>query len=110
MVFQKGRVLAQDEVDVSDKAVLLRPGIERFNVTEALQELLRFSLVDQIFSEEKEEAFVGVPLAAAMYGRSKLEVSPLKAEVEEDRKLLRPLREQRPSSCKVTGRHAGHPG
>ena len=77
--------------EVAVEAVSLRPGTERFDVTEALQELHRFSLVDQIFSEEqeeKEEAFVGVPLAAAMYGRSKLEVSPLKVEVEEDRKLL----------------------
>ena len=74
--------------EVAVEAVLLRPGIERFDVTEALEELRRFSLVDQIFSKEEEEAFVGVPLAAAMYGRSKLEVSPLKVEVEEDRKLL----------------------
>ena len=77
--------------EVAVEAVLLRPGIERFDVTEALRELHRFSLVDQIFSEEKgekKEAFVGVPLAAAMYGRSKLEVSPFKVEVEEDRKLL----------------------
>ena len=77
--------------EVAVEAVLLRSGKERFDVKEALEELHRFSLVDQIFSEEKEEkeeAFVGVPLAAAMYGRRKLEVSPFKVEVEEDRKLL----------------------
>ena len=74
--------------EVAVEAVLLRPGIERFDVTEALEELRRFSLVDQIFSKEEEQAFVGAPLAGAMYGRSKLEVSPLKVEVEEDRKLL----------------------
>ena len=77
--------------EVAVEAVLLRPDVERFDVKEALQELHRFSLVDQIHSkeqEEKQEAFVGVPLAAAMYGRRKLEVSPLKVSVEEDRKLL----------------------
>ena len=75
--------------EVAVEAVSLRPGTERFNVAGALQELHRFSLVEQIFSEkEEEEAFVGVPLAAAMYGRRKLEVSPFKVQVEEDRKLL----------------------
>lgn len=77
--------------EVAIEAVSLRPGTERFDVAEALQELYRFSLVDQIFSKvkgEEEEAFVGVPLTAAMYGRSKLKISALKVEVEEDRKLL----------------------
>ena len=74
--------------EVAVEAVALRPGTERFNVKEALEELQLLSLVDQIFADEEEEAFVGVPLAAAMYGRHKLEVSPFKVEVEEDRKLL----------------------
>ena len=74
--------------EVAVEAVSLRPGTERFDVTEALDELRRFSLVDQIFSIEEEDAFVGVPLAAAMYGRRKLEVSPFKVAVEEDRKIL----------------------
>ena len=77
--------------EVAVEAVLLRPGTERFNVKEALDELCRFSLLDQVLSdntEEKNEAFVSVPLAAAMYGRRKLEVSPYKVEVDEDRKLL----------------------
>ena len=77
--------------ELAVEAVLLRPDSERFDVKEALRELHRFSLVDQIQSkekEEKEEAFVGVPLAAAIYGRRKLDVSPQKMAVEEDRKLL----------------------
>ena len=74
--------------EVAVVAVSLRPGTERFDVTEALEELLRFSLVDQVFSKKEKEAFVGVPLAAAMYGRRKLEVSPFKVAVEEDRKIL----------------------
>ena len=74
--------------EVAVETVSLRPGTQRFDVTEALEELRRFSLVDQIFSNKEEDAFVGVPLAAAMYGQSKLEVSPFKVAVEEDRKIL----------------------
>ena len=74
--------------EVAVEAVSLRPGSERFRVTEALEELRRFSLVDQIISKEEDELFVGVPLAAAMYGRQKLETSPFKIAVGEDRKLL----------------------
>ena len=74
--------------EVAVEAVSLRPGTRRFDVAKALEELYRFSLVDRLVSEEEDAAFVGVPLAAAMYGRSKLGVSPFKVAVEEDRKLL----------------------
>ena len=77
--------------EIAVEAVLLRPGIEKFDVKEALREVRRFSLIDQIVpgsDEEENESHVGAPLAAAMYGRRKLEVSPLKVEVAEDRKLL----------------------
>ena len=74
--------------EVAVVAVSLRPGTKSFPVTEALEELLRFSLVGQVFSKKEKEAFVGVPLAAAMYGRSKLKVSPFRVTVEEDRKIL----------------------
>ena len=70
------------------EAVSLRPGNERFDVRAALDELRRFSLVEEVRSEAEEETFVGVPLAASSYGRRKLEVSPFKVAVEEDRKLL----------------------
>lgn len=73
---------------VAVEAVSLRPGNERFDVTAALNELRRFSLVEEVESRAEGEIFVGVPLAAATYGRRKLEVSPLKVAVEEDRKLL----------------------
>lgn len=73
---------------VAVEAVSLRPGNERFDVTSALAELQRFSLVEEIVPQTENERFVGVPLAAATYGRRKLEVSPFKVAVEEDRKLL----------------------
>ena len=73
---------------VALEAVLLRPGNERFDVQAALTELRRFSLVEEVEAQEEQEGFVGVPLAAAMYGRRKLEVSQFKVAVEEDKKLL----------------------
>ncbi|MBW2021137.1 MAG: hypothetical protein JRI65_14260 [Deltaproteobacteria bacterium] len=73
---------------VAVEAVSLRPGNERFDVAGALDELRRFSLIEEIASEADGERFVGVPLAAAAYGRRKLEVSPFKVAVDEDRKLL----------------------
>lgn len=73
---------------VALEAVLLRPENERFDVQAALTELRRFSLVEEVEAQEEQEGFVGVPLAAAMYGRRKLEVSQFKVAVEEDRKLL----------------------
>jgi len=73
---------------IAVEAVSLRPGNERFDVTNALEELRRFSLVEEVVSDAEGEQFIGVPLAAASYGRRKLEASPYKVAVEEDRKLL----------------------
>lgn len=74
--------------EVAVEAVLLRPGNERFDVAGALEELGRFSLVEEVGSAADGMRFVGVPLAATMYGRRKSEASPFKAAVEEDRRLL----------------------
>ena len=74
--------------EVAVEAVLLRPGTERFHVREALDQLYRFSLVERLEAEEKDHILVGVPFAAALFGRVKLAASPYKVSVEEDRKLL----------------------
>lgn len=74
--------------EVAVEAVLLRPGNERCDVAGALEELGRFSLIEEVGSTADNMRFVGVPLAATMYGRRKLEASPFKAAVEEDRRLL----------------------
>ncbi len=75
--------------EIAVEAVSLRPGNERFPVAKALAELRQYSLTDQVVSPDNEHAFVGIPLAATMYGRRKLETSPFKAAVEADLKLLR---------------------
>lgn len=74
--------------EVAVEAVSLRPGNERFDIRDALDELRRFSLVEEIVSEADGELFIGVPLAASIFGSRKLEVSPFKIAVEEDRRLL----------------------
>ena len=75
--------------EVAVEAVALRPGSERFDVRAALGDLRRYSLVEHVASEaDNEEEFVGVPLAAAIFGRRKLEISPYRMEIQEDRKLL----------------------
>ena len=74
--------------EVAIEAVLLRPGNDRFNVAEALDQLHRFSLVERLEAEEDDHVLVGVPLAASIYGRIKLEASVFRVSVEEDRKLL----------------------
>ncbi|HEV2247759.1 MAG TPA: NB-ARC domain-containing protein [Terriglobia bacterium] len=74
--------------ELAVEAVLLRPGNERFDVRGALEELRRFSLVEEVNSIADGMSFVGVPLAATIFGRRKLEASYLKAAIEEDRKLL----------------------
>ena len=74
--------------EVAVEAVLLRPGNDRFNVAEALDQLHRFSLVERLSAEEDDHVLVGVPLAASIYGRVKLEASVFRVSIEEDRKLL----------------------
>ena len=74
--------------EVALEAVLLRPGNDRFDVSGALDELNRFSLINRVNAEEQDQVVVSVPLAVALYGRRKLEASPFKVSVEEDRKLL----------------------
>lgn len=74
--------------EVAVEAVSLRPGTERFNVQSGLDELYRFSLIERVISDKDQASFVGVPLAATIFGQRELEVSPFKVSVEEDRKLL----------------------
>ena len=73
---------------IAVEAVALRPDNERFNVSAAIDELRRYSLIEEVVNEKEDQAFIGVPLAAASFGRRKLEASPFKVAVELDRKIL----------------------
>jgi len=74
--------------EIAIEAVSLRPTTERFDVSGALDELRRFSLIDYLQSDGEELSFVGVPMAAMEFGRRELTVSPFRIAVEEDRKIL----------------------
>lgn len=74
--------------EIAIEAVCLRPDNERFDVTDAITQLRNYSLIEEVVSEADQQSFFSVPLAAAMYGRAKLEVSPFKVVVMEDRRLL----------------------
>jgi hypothetical protein len=73
---------------IAVEAVSIRPGNERFNVSAAIDELRRYSFIEDVLNEDEDQLFVGVPLAAASFGRRKLEVSPYKVAVDLDRKVL----------------------
>lgn len=74
--------------EVGVEAVLLRPDTVRFDVTGALNELHRYSLIERVYGDD-DQGFVSVPLAATEYGKRKLKVSEYKIEIERDVKLLR---------------------
>lgn len=73
---------------VALEAVTLRASNERLDVEEAIEELRRSSLVEVTQSEEDRAVFLSVPLAAAVFGKRKLSVSPVKAAIEANTQLL----------------------
>jgi hypothetical protein len=73
------------------EAVLLRPENERMDVSQAVDELVRMSLVQRTASAADGTDFLDVPLAAAIFGQRKLGVSPDKASVEADVRMLQDI-------------------
>jgi tetratricopeptide (TPR) repeat protein len=70
------------------EAVLLRPDNERMEVTAAVEKLRRLSFLDVRSGVEDENDFVSVPVTAALFGKRKLAVNPMKAAIERDSLLL----------------------
>ena len=73
--------------ELAVEAVLIRPGNDMIDVPRAVEELVDFSFVDMIISRNNEE-FLSVPLAAQVFGREKLRMSPIRGAITEDLKLL----------------------
>lgn len=73
--------------ELAVEAVIIRPGNERLDVHEAISELVKCSFVDEMEAPDGEY-FLSVPLAAQLFGRSKLETSPYRGSITEDVKLL----------------------
>ena len=82
--------------EIAVEAILLRPETKRFDVADALDQLYRFSLVERTEAEEQDQVLIGVPLVAAIYGRRKLQASPMKIAVEDDRRILMEFGTDRP--------------
>lgn len=93
LLLARWRVLVPE---IAVEAVLLRPETTRFDVSDALDQLYRFSLVERTEAEEEDQVLIGVPLVAAIYGRRKLQASPMKIAVEADLQMLMEFGTDRP--------------
>ena len=76
--------------EIALEAVLLRPQNERINFRDAVHEVVQSSFVEEI-TVDNDDIVLDVPLAAWLFGKRKLEVSPWKAAVVADGELLRLL-------------------
>jgi hypothetical protein len=70
------------------EAVLLREQNEAMDVKKAVEELHRSSLIEIAKSNKDEMLFLTVPYSASVFGKRKLQVSPMKTAIEADTKLL----------------------
>jgi len=67
---------------------MLRPANERMDVEDAIEELIRTSFVEEVFTSEDNESVLSVPLAATEFGRRKLRASPIITAVQANTTLL----------------------
>jgi hypothetical protein len=77
--------------EFSVEAVLLQAKHERFDVVAAIDELVLSSFVARNPGPAGAPELIEIPLVAAIFGRKKLAVEPMKIEVDEDTELLRIL-------------------
>lgn len=74
---------------IAIEAVLLRPENEEIiDVSDAIEELRKCSLIDVFKSDIDKSNFISVPLAASIFGKNELDIFSEKLAVLEDRKLL----------------------
>jgi len=73
---------------VALEAVLLRPDNEKIDIEHAVDELDKSSFIELTQSSEDKMLFINVPLAASIFGRPKIDVSPMKPAIESDTMLL----------------------
>lgn len=71
---------------IAVEAVLWRPENEKIDVQGAFDELQKSSFIE--LYNDNEQAFVNVPLVAAIFGKTELEVYPEKLKILNDRDLL----------------------
>ena len=97
LLFSSWRVMVPE---VAVEAVVLTTLEERISVSATLDELKRYSMIQERREADDDEAYVGVALPAALFGRRKLEVSPYKYDVERARQRLMEFGPGRPSELR----------
>ncbi|TBG56022.1 hypothetical protein ELG74_30555 (plasmid) [Rhizobium leguminosarum] len=75
---------------IAIEAVAFRGQHEGFDPEESVDELDRMSLIQKRRGDDGQD-FVGIPLAAAIFGQKKLSTSPLRTAIEFDIKFLQEL-------------------
>ena len=85
------------------EAILLQSLEERVDVSDAIQELENYSLVESNISDDGN-VFLSVPLVAAKFGQRKIRVSPLKTRIEADVALLHEFGPEGPGQASGVGR------
>ncbi len=73
---------------IAVEAVLITPSHDRMDIGSAIDELRRSSFIDVVRSQSDKQSFLTTPLAASVFGKKKLAVSPMKGTVEMDTQLL----------------------
>ena len=68
------------------ESVIMRSENENLDFDATIDELEKSSLIEIV--ERKDDLFISVPLAAAIYGSQELDVSPMKIQIMSDRLLL----------------------
>ena len=68
------------------ESVIMRSENENMDFDAAINELEKSSLIE--IADRKDDLFISVPLAAAIYGSQELEVSPMKIQIMGDKRLL----------------------
>jgi hypothetical protein len=69
----------------------MRPENERIEVSRALEELANSSFIEITQSSKDNMFFISIPLAASIFGRPKIDVSPMKGAIEADSSLMQTL-------------------
>jgi len=72
------------------EAVLLRHGSEGGDPEAGIDQLVRMSLIERTSANDGTD-FLGIPLTAALFGRRKLRVSPIRAVIENDIRFLQDI-------------------
>lgn len=73
------------------EAILLRPENERSDIGEAIDSLVKSSMVEVIDPGNGEPQSLNLPLVAREFGRKKLNVSPMRTAIFADREILQML-------------------